>query len=95
MAAGTSSRFAPLSYENPKGLLRVKGEVLIEREIEQLLEAGIDDITLVVGYVKEKFFYLEEKYGVKIVINEDYYRYNNTSTLIRVSEQLSNTFFWK
>ena len=32
MAAGMSSRFAPLSYERPKGLLNVKGEILIERE---------------------------------------------------------------
>lgn len=29
MAAGLSSRFAPISYEKPKGLLRVRGEVLI------------------------------------------------------------------
>lgn len=36
MAAGTSSRFAPLSYEKPKALIRVKGEVLIERQIMQL-----------------------------------------------------------
>lgn len=92
MAAGMSSRFAPLSYEKPKGLLNVKGEILIEREIRQLHEAGIDDITVVVGYMKEKFFYLEEKFGVKIIVNEDYYRFNNTSTLIRVTEQLSNTY---
>lgn len=92
MAAGTSSRFAPLSYETPKGLLKVKGEVLIEREIRQLKEAGIDDITVVVGYMKEKFFYLESRFGVKIVINEDYYKFNNTSTLIRVTDRLSNTY---
>jgi CTP:phosphocholine cytidylyltransferase-like protein len=47
MAAGTSSRFAPLSYEKPKGLLKVKGEILIERQIRQLQEAGITDITIV------------------------------------------------
>lgn len=92
MAAGMSSRFAPLSYEKPKGLLRVKGEILIEREIRQLQEAGIRDITIVVGYMQEKFFYLEEKFGVKIVVNEDYYRYNNTSTLIRVLDRLTNTY---
>lgn len=92
MAAGMSSRFAPLSYEKPKGLLKVKGEVLIEREIRQLKEAGIQDITIVVGYMQEKFFYLEDKFGVKIVVNEDYYQYNNTSTLIRVLDRLSNTF---
>lgn len=92
MAAGMSSRFAPLSYDMPKALLTVKGEILIEREIRQLREAGISDVTLVVGYMKEKMFYLAEKYDVEIVVNEDYYRYNNTSTLIKVVDRLDNTY---
>lgn len=92
MAAGTSSRFVPLSYEKPKGLLKVKGEVLIEREIRQLQEAGITDITVVVGYMKEKFFYLEDKFSVNIVVNEDYYKYNNPSSLMRVLDKLGNTY---
>ncbi len=92
MAAGMSSRFAPLCYESPKGLLNVKGEKLIEREILQLKEAGIEDITLVVGYMKEKMFYLAEKFGVDIVVNSDYYRFNNTSSLILVTEKLKNTY---
>ena len=92
MAAGMSSRFAPLSYEKPKGLLVVRGEVLIERQIKQLKQAGINDITVVVGYMKEKFFYLQEKFDVKIVINDDYFRYNNPSTLIRVKDKLKNTY---
>ena len=51
MAAGMSSRFVPLSLEKPKGLLGVKGEVLIERQIEQLQAAGIQNIILVLfGY---------------------------------------------
>ena len=70
MAAGLSSRFAPISYERPKGVLKVRGEVLIERQIRQLLEAGIDDITVVVGYKKEEFFYLEDLFGVKVVVND-------------------------
>lgn len=92
MAAGTSSRFVPLSAERPKGLVEVKGEILIERQIRQLKEAGIDDIALVVGYKAEMFAYLHEKYGVEIVMNEDFTRYNNTSSVIRVIEKLDNTF---
>lgn len=92
MAAGKGTRFVPLTYEIPKGLLRVKGEVLIERQIEQLRKAGIHNITVVVGYMQEHFFYLEDKYDVKIVINTDYYRYNNTSTLMAVLEELGNTY---
>ena len=92
MAAGTSSRFVPLSSEIPKGLLEVKGEVLIERQIRQLNEAGITDITVVVGYKAEKFAYLKGKYGVDLVHNEDFERYNNTSSVIRVLDRLGDTY---
>ena len=77
MAAGLSSRLAPISYEKPKGLLRVRGEVLIERQIRQLQEAGITDITVVVGYKKEYFFYLASKFGVHIKVNPQYATRNN------------------
>lgn len=92
MAAGMSTRFAPLSYERPKALLRVKGEILIEREIRQLREAGISEIIVVVGYMKEQMYYLAEKFGVELVVNEDYYRYNNPSSLYKVLERLDNTY---
>lgn len=92
MAAGTSSRFVPLSLEKPKGLLEVKGEVLIERQIRQLKEAGVKDVTIVTGYKAHSFDYLRYKYGVGLVHNEDYARYNNTSSIIRVIDRLSDTF---
>lgn len=92
LAAGTSSRFVPLSAEIPKGLLEVKGEVLIERQIRQLREAGIDDITIVAGYKAEMFGYLRDRFNVDIVVNEDYRRYNNTSSLIRVLDRLGDTY---
>lgn len=92
MAAGLSSRFVPLSLEKPKGLLSVKGEILIERQIKQLLDVGINDITIVVGYKKEAFYYLKEKFGVKIIINECYATKNNIETLYLVRHLLKNTY---
>ena len=92
MAAGTASRFVPLSAEIPKGLLEVKGEILIERQIRQLQEAGINDITIVVGYKAEMFQYLTDKFGVSLVFNEDFNRYNNTSSVIRVLDKLGDTY---
>ena len=92
MAAGTSSRFVPLSLEKPKGLLNVKGEVLIERQIRQLREAGVEDITVVTGYKADAFNYLQDKFGVLLVYNEDYNRYNNTSSIIRVIDRLADTY---
>lgn len=92
MAAGMSERFAPISYEKPKGLLRVRGEVLIERQIRQLQEAGIRDITVVVGYKAEYFYYLRHAFGVDIVVNPEFSVRNNNSTLWRVRERLANTY---
>lgn len=92
MAAGFGLRSFPLSRVMPKGLYVVKGEVLIERQIRQLREAGIIEIIVVVGYLKEQFKYLEEKYGVIIVENDDYYRYNNISSLYKAKEYLKNSF---
>lgn len=92
MAAGTSSRFVPLSEELPKALLEVKGEILIERQIRQLNEAGITDITVVTGYKFEMFSYLKNRFGVGLVMNDDFARYNNTSSLIRVADRLQNTY---
>ena len=67
LTAGACRRFEPISFDYPKALVEVRGEVLIERQIRQLLSAGITDITLVVGFMKEKFDYLGEKYGVRFV----------------------------
>ncbi len=92
LAAGTSSRFVPISFEIPKSLLKVRGEILIERQIKQLQEAGIYDITVVVGYKKELFYYLKDKYNVSIVDNEEYHIYNNTSSLMKVLDKLENTY---
>ncbi len=92
MAAGTASRFAPLSYEYPKALIEVKGEILIERQIRQLQEVGIPEIVIVVGYMKEKFMYLKEKFGVIIVENNDYLTRNNNGSIYVVKEYLRNTY---
>lgn len=92
LAAGKSNRFAPFTYERPKGLFRVKGEILIERQIEQLLEAGVGEIYIVVGYMKEKFFYLEKKYGVQLIINNEFSKKGNLYSLYVAKEHLSDTY---
>jgi CTP:phosphocholine cytidylyltransferase/choline kinase len=92
MAAGFGSRFIPLTYAIPKGLLEVFGERMIERQIKQLQEAGITDITVVVGYLKDTFEYLIDKYNVKLVYNPDFQSKNNLSTLYHVRDRLKNTY---
>lgn len=92
LAAGTSSRFAPLSYEKPKALISVKGEILLERQIRQLQDAGVPEIYIVVGYKAEAFAYLEQKFGVHLVNNPDYLKRNNNSSIYAVKDLLKNTY---
>ena len=92
MAAGTSSRFAPLSYEKHKALIEVKGEILIERQIKQLKEAGIKDIYIVTGYKAEQFEYLKDKYGVTLIHNPEYLTRNNNGSIWAVREILGNSY---
>lgn len=92
MAAGASTRFVPLSYDIPKALLRVRGEVLIERQIKQLQEVGIHDITVVTGFKKEALFYLEAKMDVKIIVNPEFLEKNNIETLWLARKYISNTY---
>lgn len=92
MAAGYSARCMPLSNVLPKGLFRVKGDVLIEREIRQLLEAGVKEIIVVTGFMSEKFQYLQEKYGVILIHNEDYDKYNNMASLYAAQKYMKNSY---
>ena len=92
MAAGFGSRFVPMTYDKPKGLLEVHGEVMIERQIRQLHEVGIKDISIVVGYLKETFEYLTEKYGVKLIYNPEFSTKNNISSLYYAKDELKNTY---
>lgn len=93
LAAGLSSRFAPLSFERPKGLAVAHGERLVERQIRQLTKANIKEIIIVVGNMKEKFEYLQEKYSnVKLIENPDYKTRNTHSSLYVAREYLKNTY---
>lgn len=89
LSAGFGSRFVPLTYETPKGLLEVLGEPMIERQLRQLQAAGITDITIMVGYLKEKFEYLQDKYGVKLLYNPEYSTKNNLATIYHAREILA------
>ncbi len=92
LAAGFGMRMVPINTETPKAMLEVKGEVLIERIIEQLHASGIKDIVIVVGFMKEQFEYLIDKYGVELVVNQNYASTNNLHSLALFANKLERTY---
>ena len=92
LAAGFGMRMVPINLSTPKALLEIDGEILIERIIKQLHDAGVNDITVVVGFMKESFEYLIDEYNVDLVVNREYASKNNLHSLALVSDRLSNTY---
>lgn len=92
LAAGFGMRMVPINTEIPKGLLNVYGEILIERIIRQLHEVGIYEIYIVVGFMKEKYECLIDKYGIELIVNPEYSKKNNLYSLHLVQKHISNTY---
>ena len=92
LAAGFGMRMVPINTEIPKGLLEVRGEVLIERMIRHLHEVGITDIQVVVGFMKERYEYLIDEFQVNLVVNSEYQIKNNLHSLSKVKSSLDKTY---
>lgn len=91
LAAGASDISAKSVYSMPKGLFMKNGETLIERQIRQLREAGIEDITVVIGYKQELYFFLQDKWNVNLEINPDLKK-NNIYSLYIARKHLGSTY---
>lgn len=92
LAAGCGMRMVPINSLISKGLLEVKNEILIERLINQLHEVGIKDIKIVIGFMKEKYEYLIDKYNVILIVNTKYSERNNLYSLNLAKDYINNTY---
>ncbi len=93
MAAGFGSRMVPLTLNTPKPLIKVHGKRIIETLLDAVIEAGIEDITIVRGYLGEQFDVLLRKYPmIKFVENPIYNEANNISSAYVVKDMLANAY---
>lgn len=86
LAAGAATRMRPLADAQPKCLLPVGGIPILQRIIENLAAAGVEQIGLVIGYradmirafVRKKFPFLR----IRFIVNPRYESTNNAFSLL-------------
>lgn len=95
LAAGIGSRLAPITDNCPKSMVPVNGKPILEKQIENLIDNGINDIIIVTGYkseVIEKF--VNDNYPfIKIINSIDYLNTNNMYSAYLAKDTLQNHRF--
>ena len=96
IAAGFGSRLVPLTFNTPKPLVRVHGKRIIDGLIDACLDAGINEIYIVRGYLAEQFDQLLYKYPmIKFLENPVYNEANNISSSMVARYLLSNAYVFE
>ncbi len=65
--AGVGSRLRPHTFSQPKVLLNVAGKPIIGHIMDKLINSGIDEAVIIVGYLGEMIeTYLKSNYSIKL-----------------------------
>jgi choline kinase len=96
LAAGSGRRLAPMGWDKPKCLLRFGSQTLLDNIVASLLESGIDELAIVVGYKKELVIESLKQHPIQfnVVVNPDYEETNTINSLYLVRDYLDEDFLY-
>ena len=96
IAAGFGSRLVPITLNTPKPLVRVHGKRIIDTLIDACLEAGINEIYIVRGYLAEQFDQLLYKYPmIRFLENPGYNEANNIGSAMVARDLMRNAYVFE
>ena len=94
LAAGEGTRLRPLTEDKPKGMVEVAGKPILTHCFDQLVELGVDQLVVVVGYMKEKIIdhYGDEFDGVPITYTHQREQKGLAHALLTVEDHIDDDF---
>ncbi|MDR2196523.1 MAG: NTP transferase domain-containing protein [Coriobacteriales bacterium] len=96
LAAGFGARMVPLTLNTPKPLMRVKGRRIIDTLLDAVLDAGIEEVYIVRGYLSEQFDQLLGKYPqITFIENPLYNESNNITSLYFAREHVHSAYVFE
>lgn len=97
LAAGMAKRLRPLTDQCPKCLLKVGKRTLLQRTVDAMLAAGINQMVIVTGYKEEMIrTFLQLHYPallIHFINNADYEHNNNIYSLWMAGEKVRGKEF--
>jgi choline kinase len=94
LAAGASLRLRPLTDSKPKCLLEVGEKAIMRRIIENILDVGIKEIAVVIGYqaamIRNFFKQYFPQIHIRFILNPNYADTNNAYSLLLAKKFLED-----
>ena len=90
LAAGFEPQLMPLIQDRPKTMLEVKGRTILDRQVTALHACGVQDVTVVRGYQKDRV----AAAGVRFVDNDRFAETGELYSLLRAREALGGPFLF-
>lgn len=93
MAGGKGTRLVKLNSDIPKPMFLILGRPILEHQIESLKRSGIDDITIIVGHLKEavkNYFEDGSKFEVRIRYIEEQKPLGTAGALYYLREEIDD-----
>jgi choline kinase len=92
VAAGMGRRLSPYTDDRPKTLVEINGRSILERQIDAYRAAGVDEIDIVRGYMKEKI--AAAAAGARFYDNDDFRNNNILSSLFYAEPAMAGGFLF-
>ena len=90
VAAGMGRRLSPYTDDRPKTLVEINGRSILERQVDAYRAAGVDEINIVRGYMKEKI----DVPGARTFDNDEFRTNNILSSLFYAEAAMDGGFLF-